>query len=165
MANLIPISTVVVGSGGASAIEFNSIPQSYTDLLLKVSARESSNSGAMLYYYNGSTSSFTERLIQGSGSAVTSANYSGQSALINMSNTTSNTFGNTEIYIPNYTSSNHKSSSQDSVTENNATAASSRLNATLWSNTAPITSIKIYLDSGQLIVQHSSATLYGIRKY
>jgi hypothetical protein len=33
------IKTVTVGSGGAANIDFTSIPQTYTDLVLKVSAR------------------------------------------------------------------------------------------------------------------------------
>jgi hypothetical protein len=33
------IATVEVGSGGAATIEFTSIPATYTDLVVKVSAR------------------------------------------------------------------------------------------------------------------------------
>jgi hypothetical protein len=42
---------------------------------------------------------------------------------------TAGTFSNSEIYIPNYTSSNQKSFSSDSVTENNATSAIAILSA------------------------------------
>ena len=37
------ISSVTVGSGGAASIEFTSIPSTYTDLVLKLSARSSRN--------------------------------------------------------------------------------------------------------------------------
>ena len=33
------ISTITVGSGGAASIDFTSIPQTYTDLLVKISLR------------------------------------------------------------------------------------------------------------------------------
>jgi hypothetical protein len=36
------ISSVTVGAGGASSIDFTSIPATYTDLLIKVSARGAS---------------------------------------------------------------------------------------------------------------------------
>ena len=34
-----PIQTVTVGSGGAANITFSNIPQTYTDLVIKISAR------------------------------------------------------------------------------------------------------------------------------
>jgi hypothetical protein len=76
---------------------------------------------------------------------------------------TANTFGSTEIYIPNYTSGNYKSSSADSVTENNATTAYAQLAASLWNNTAPINSIKIFSANLGSIAQYSTAHLYGIK--
>ena len=167
MANMIPISTVTVGSGGASSIDFTGIPQTYTDLIIKGSARASTGTGANIVNvsFNGSTTGFTDRYIEGSGSAVGS--YTDQPRMVgtaNGSSTTSNTFSNFETYIPNYNSSNYKSFSADMVQENNTTAAYSELQAGLWSNTSPITSISLTLNSGNF-VQYSTATLYGIRKY
>ena len=80
---------------------------------------------------------------------------------------TSNTFSNTEMYIPNYTSSNNKSVLIDGVTENNATTAYAYLFTGVWSNTAPISSIRFRFSGGGggVFAQHSTATLYGIRKY
>ena len=79
-------------------------------------------------------------------------------------NATSSTFGNTEIYIPNYTSSNYKSLYSDSVTENNGTQILLGLNHSLWANTAAITSITIATATGGNYVQNSSFYLYGILK-
>jgi len=42
------ISSVTVGSGGAATMTFSSIPQTYTDLLVRVSARNTSTSGSGL---------------------------------------------------------------------------------------------------------------------
>ena len=73
MANMIPISTVTVGSGGASTIEFNNIPQIYTDLKILLSLR-SSASGTQERFratFNGSTSDYTLRWLgNAAGSAV-----------------------------------------------------------------------------------------------
>lgn len=172
MANMIPISTVTVGSGGASSIDFVGIPQGYTDLILKVSARSTSSSGDCRIELNGSGgTAYSGRLLYGDGSAAASASNSGQALMswgagsINRSTTTSNTFANTEVYIPNYTSSNNKSVSTDSVEENNATQAYSQLAASLWASSAPVTSIKLTPSGSGNFVQYSTATLYGIRKY
>lgn len=166
MANMIPISTVTVGSGGASSIDFVSIPQIYTDLVIKVSGRNSSTgANNFLFTFNGSTSSFTLRQLYGTGAAAgsttTPARYAGEYTGTDM---TSNTFSSVDIYIPNYSGSNNKSYSVDDVTENNATTSYAVLSAGLWSNTSPITSISLALTGGTL-AQYSSATLYGIRKY
>jgi len=172
MANMIPISTVTVGSGGVANISFTNIPQTYTDLVVRLSARSTSGGGDCTMIFNGSTASaYSGKLIYGSGTAAAAASNSSQANMswgagaINRSTTTSNTFANTEIYIPNYTSSNYKSVSTDSVEENNAEAAYSELAASLWSNTAPINQITLTPSSSGNFVQYSTATLYGIRKY
>ena len=46
------ITTVTVGSGGASSIDFTSIPQTYTDLVIKTSARNTSTSTTMYLEFN-----------------------------------------------------------------------------------------------------------------
>ena len=80
------------------------------------------------------------------------------------STATSNTFGNSELYIPNYAGSTNKSSSADAVAESNTTTVFAYLNAALWSSTAAITSITLTPDAGGAnFVQYSTATLYGIK--
>jgi hypothetical protein len=79
-----------------------------------------------------------------------------------MSTDTANTFGNTDIYIPNYAGSANKSVSVDTVEENNGTTARALLGAILWSNTAAITALGLTPVSGSF-VQYSTATLYGIK--
>jgi hypothetical protein len=169
MPNMIPISTVTVGSGGATTIGFTNIPQTYTDLVVLCSLRTTRNTGdaaSVSITFNGSTSSRSSRILYGSGSSASSytdtiieGGFTGQ----NYANT-SNTFGSHQYYITNYSGSNNKSISIDSVHENNATNAYALMNAGLWSNTAPINSITLE-NVGFSFVQYSSATLYGIRKY
>jgi len=160
------IATVTVGAGGASTIEFTSIPNTYTDLLLKLCARGTSNAGAAgnVGYLkpNGSTSNLTRRILYGTGSAVGSDTGTDWAYYVTPSDHTASTFGNTEIYIPNYTSSNNKSASFDSVSENNGTTAYAMLSAGLWSNTSVISSLTLSLAAGNF-AQYSTATLYGIK--
>ena len=162
MATHVLISTVTVGSGGAANIEFTSIPQTYTDLLVKVSLRSDEDNVTAFLEFNGSSSNLSQRFLQGSGSAASS----GTSSLIHVmedpSSATANVFSSNEIYVPNYTGSTYKSVSIDGVTEKNATDAYARLLAGLWSNTAAITSLKITCTAAGDFVQYSSVSLYGI---
>jgi len=170
MANMIPISTVTVGSGGVSSIDFNNIPQIYTDLLLQCSLRSTNAATTASEYYgvsfNGSTSSLTYRRLYADGGTAGSDN--GSIVLVGSltaAGFTSSTFTSGSIYIPNYTSSNNKSFSTDNGTENNSSSVYALdLTASLWSNTSPITSIRL-LPRRDNFAQYSSATLYGIRKY
>lgn len=167
----IKIATVTVGSGGANSIEFTSIPSTYTDLCVKVSARQNGSNvdNNTTIQFNNSTSSYSSRALYGTGSAAGSftsgATTEAQIGYSPGANATSNTFGNIEVYIPNYTGSNYKSFSSDGVAESNTTGVDSMLAAGLWSNTSAITSIKIRDYQGSYnFVQYSTATLYGISK-
>ena len=164
MANMIPISTVTVGSGGASAIEFTNIPQNYTDLEIKLSGR--AGNPYIDIKLNNSTSNRSSRYLYGNGSSAGSGSQAGFLGIQSSTSNTANTFGSMSIYIPNYSGTNNKSFSADSVQETNATSAEMHLVAGLWSDTSPVTSIQIYPEgSGTTFSQYSSATLYGIRKY
>lgn len=161
------LSTVTVGAGGASTIAFTNIPQTYTDLVIKVSGRFSFASGIvsnMAIQLNNSTATFTNRTLSGSGSAAGSG--SGSSGFIGDlpgALSTGSTFGNSEIYIPNYVSGNNKSIGADTVSENNGTVAWSYLTAALWSTTNPITSVTLYdIGNSSNFVQYTTATLYGV---
>jgi hypothetical protein len=165
------IATVTVGSGGAATIDFTSIPATYTDLLVKVSARSSrvANQDEYRISINGSTSSFTYRQLYGgagSGSVVTGSS-SGSVGFIGImpaANNTVSTFSSQEIYLPNYAGSNNKSISVDSAAENNAaTYWQLDLVALLWSNTSAITSLSFASSNSANFAQHTTATLYGIK--
>jgi hypothetical protein len=170
MANtFIKIATVTVGAGGASSLAFTSIPQTYTDLCIKFSGRFSNdpNSGSNSWVelgFNGQGAAVnnTGRILQGNGTnASSSTNYT--YIYIPTSGATANTFSNVSIYIPNYTSSNQKTFSTDSVSENNASFAVAQLADNLWTGTAAINAFTIHQRSGYTFQQHSSATLYGIK--
>lgn len=163
------IASVTVGAGGSASMAFTSIPSTYTDLILKVSVREeSTNSYELAMDVNGLTTAiYNWRLLQGSGSSAISDQRTsqtiGQAGVLSSSNSTASTFGNIEIYFPNYSGSTNKCYSVDSVGENNGTLAYARLVAGLISTTSAITSITLKLGSGDLD-QYSTAVLYGISK-
>ena len=165
MATYTLISSVTVGSGGAADIQFTSIPATYTDLLVKASLRSTSavvNENVQIDF-NSTSANRSRRELYGTGSAAGSESNASNSRLgyISGDSATASTFGNSELYIPNYAGSNNKSSSADSVAETNATGAFMSLQANLWSDSAAITSIKLY-PSGGNFAQYSTAYLYGI---
>lgn len=160
---MVKIETVTVGSGGTTSIDLQNIPQTYTDLVIYASLRQSgvvSNTAALLF--NNSSANFSYRRLRGDGSAAASDTTG--SALTTYSGQTASTFSNNYIYIPNYTSSNNKSFSIDAVNENNATSSEQWLIAGLWSQTAAISRITINPVSTYTFDQNSTVTLYGISK-
>jgi hypothetical protein len=171
MANMIPISTVTAGSGGAATIDFIGIPQIYTDLLIKGSARNTSTNATLLMYFNGDTTAanYVQKKLYGDSSTKYSTsleNWYG-AGYVSVSTSTANTFGTMDIYMPSYTANNYKSFSTDAVSESNASVADSAYQTFIhgsWLSTAPITSITISVYGGNL-AQYSTFTLYGIRKY
>lgn len=166
MANTyVAIATTTVGSGGAASIEFTSIPATYTDLIILTSTRCSGTDSDIRLTFNTSGGTYTLRKLLGNGSTASSETGSNAFLRNNPSGATASTFTNSMVYIPNYAGSNAKSLSADSVAENNGTTAVAQLTAGNWSGTSAITSIKIDSTSGpsQTLVEHSTATLYGIK--
>jgi len=163
------IASSTVGSGGTGSFNFTSIPQTYTDLAVLVTLRSTRSGGNVSDIYaqfNGSSSNITKKRLYGSGSGTASDT---GNAIGNAANNTANTFSSHSFYIPNYTSSNNKSYSVDSVTSNNTNTAGyiylSMLSYT-WSDTSAITSVEIrdYSDGNtNNLVQYSTAYLYGIK--
>ncbi len=168
-ANMVLIEKITVGAAGASSVTFSGIPQTgYTDLVVKASTRTTGTNGSngLRVYFNGDTANINVRELRGSGSAAASYSvvYSQAGYTVDAAST-ANTFGSAEIYIPNYTSSNYKSSSADVVMEDNATFSFAVLSARLWSSTSAVTSISIALgEAGSSFVQYSTFYLYGVAK-
>jgi hypothetical protein len=165
------IASSTVGSGGAASIDFTSIPSTYTDLVLKISLRAANASAynSSQLSFNNSATGYSYIALWGNSTgavSVSNTNTYFEWMYSDAANATANTFSNTEIYVPNYLSSNSKSVSFDNVTENNASTTNSvltNLMAGLWSGTAAINSIKITAGSSSTFVQYSTAYLYGIR--
>jgi len=163
----VKIASVTVGSGGASSIDFTSIPSTYTDLCVKMSARNASGTDTVRVRFNNTTSTYSNLVIRGTGTAAES--YSGTGWVnpqdcFNIAYTVSNAsvFSNIEFYVPNYAGSTNKSISADTVQENNTTGAFSILFAGLWSSTAAINQINLY-GANYNFAEYTTATLYGIK--
>lgn len=177
MANTyVKIAEVSVGAGGASSIDFSSIPSTYTDLCLKMSIR--GNQSAVDDYINlrfnndsGANYSMRAVFINATSSAAASSSWTSQTNAyiyqITAANATASTFGNVELYIPNYAGSTAKSWSNDGAPETNSATWTTRgavLNAGIWTGTAAINQITLSVGGSTLFAQYSTAYLYGILK-
>lgn len=156
-------------TGTQATITFNSIPSTYTDLLILMSAR--SSAAGDLYdviniRFNGATTdtNLTGRTLYAQPTAVGSTTYPyGVVGNAGAGATTANTFSSIETYIPNYAGATAKPISSTSVNERNA-AADSQLDAdaSLFNSTTAISSITILLQTASF-VSGSRFDLYGIK--
>ena len=163
------ISSNVLSSSAAS-VTFSAIPATYTDLVLRISARNDRavTDGTLRLTVNGNSSSiYSYSFLQGNGSAASSNR---SAAIANVSDiplvgssATSNTFSSIEIYIPSYAASQNKPVSIFGVNETNATAIEMKANAALIASTAAISSIELTNVSTFQFVSGSSFYLYGIK--
>jgi hypothetical protein len=161
------IQTIEVGSGGASTISFTGIPQIYDDLLLLTSVRTAAADDNLYVRFNGSTSGYSHRNLLGNGSTAFSQTQSNQQPGVQvhgMIGSTADTFGNGQVYVPNYRSSTSKSVSSEGVGEQNSTTGYQFLVAGLWTGTSAVDTLTLYAQGGGNFVQHSSASLYGIKR-
>jgi|LakMenEpi03Aug12_release.lakeMendotaPanAssembly.Ray.scaffolds.fasta_scaffold894859_2 hypothetical protein len=171
MATYTLISSNVLTTATAS-VTFSSIPATYTDLVVRWSARSAQANATTRININlngvsGTSYSFTK--LQATGTSASSANISGfdkwWGEYVSANNATSNTFGSGELYLPNYLSTVNKPASFFSVAENNTTANGdwyvSAL-ASLATITSAITSVALTLNTGDNFMTGSSFYLYGI---
>lgn len=159
----------IVLTGTQSSITFSNIPQDATDLLILTCIRgtDGAASANVEMTVNSSTSGYASRLLYGTGNSVAVAtgatNRIQWASNVPAAGGTSNTFGNGEIYIPDYRSSVAKTFMIKSVAEANATGSRQDLNTASWSGTSAITTINIFMEQGSL-ASGSTATLYKIIK-
>jgi hypothetical protein len=171
-----PIYTQTVGSGGVSGVNFKNIPQSFTDLQVVISSRGAANPNSLqadlivMYLNNDASALYSYTQLYGNGGTAFSNRASSQTGLIAgsvpTSGATANTFGNTEYYISNYTTSNAKQIIVNSVSESNTSLINNQgqtLSAGLYRNSTGINEL-LFQQTGGNFAQHSTFTLYGITK-
>jgi hypothetical protein len=163
------ISSNVLSSSAAS-VTFSAIPSTYTDLVVKISARSDRATYPAGYNLrvNASTTDGSSTYIYGDGAAAGSGRQTSnwiQIGQISGANQTANTFTNAEIYIPNYAGSTKKPVSIFNAQEENSAATYVEIDATagLYNQTTAITSLVFGFTGAYNFVSGSSFYLYGIR--
>ena len=165
------ISSQTLG-GTTASVTFSSIPSTYNDLKLVVSARGDAAAYPVainLKLNSDTATNYSYTNLLGNSSAASSTRASSQTvdAIPNVdgASATASTFGSWEIYIPNYNSTGSKPFfGIDVVETNDATAAHAEIqaNAHLYRGASGISSITLTPSSGNF-VQYSDFYLYGIK--
>ena len=164
------ISSQTLGST-TSSVTFSSIPSTYNDLKLVVSARGDNTNYTVFITpeLNGDTGtnySYTG-LLGNSSSASSGRDSNGTGAYDNVAgaNATAHTVGSMEFYFPNYNSTGSKPYFSMNIVETNDTTAAHaeiQANAHLYRGTSGISSITLTPNSGNFVA-NSSFYLYGIK--
>jgi hypothetical protein len=159
------ISTTTVGAGGVASITFSSIPADYTDLLLVLSGRSTAAPTLDSPYFTLNSTGSSGIRLEGTGSTVGSYSTASNHIIgyLPAASTTSNTFGNISMLIPNYAASAAKVILIDGVMENNASSSYSTVIGARCANTSPVTTLSLTGGSGNF-AQYTVASLYGITK-
>lgn len=163
------IATTTVGSGGASSVDFTSIPSTYTHLQVRYLARGSfaGNEIQMRMRLNSDTgSNYARHLLEGDG--ATAAAYATASGnlmalgSIPAATGTASAFGAGVVDILDYTNTNKYTTSRALSGQDRNGAGTIDLASSLWMNTNAVTTVSVFPDSGNL-TQYSIVALYGIK--
>lgn len=163
------ITSTVTGSL-TNTITFSSIPQTYTDLAIRWSARANTGGNTfdqLTFVLSSTGTSYSNLYFQGVQSSGITQGIFGSQTFVRINNgyqgssSTANTWSNNEIYIPNYTVSNYHPIGWTNGIEQNSTEASLNLNAGLDYGTTPVSSITLTAQNNLAI--GSSFYLYGIK--
>lgn len=169
---LVPIYSQTT-STAVNVVTFNNIPQTYQDLFLLLSVRvggSSGNQGVYIQFNGDGANNYSSTYGRATGNALDSFRGTNSNAILSIEvpndQCTSGIFSNIQIYIPNYRSSRHKQIITDVAKETNATSGIVFLQnqATLWRNTAAISSMQIGSNiTAPNYVAGSTISLYGVK--
>jgi hypothetical protein len=152
-------------TANASSVAFSSIPGSgYTDLKILVSARKNTSGVDVIgmAINGGSTAIYTNIYCDSNNSGTPRQGaVSAYQALMQPSDYTASAFGSAEINVHNYTASQYKHITSNSVLANNASAGYVGFTTSIWPSNSPITSISFSSPSADFVTG-STFALYGL---
>lgn len=163
------IASYTATNNTTNSYNFTSIPQTYTDLKLIISARGTMDSGNLKVRPNGLTSSYYQLNLTGYYTSDEGQNWSSSSSSWNyfyaQDASAGNYLGNAEAYIGKYTGSNYKSIQAYSLnaSQNTTYMLNCYLNGSI-NTTDAITSLEVgWSNASQYFQTGSSVCLYGIK--
>jgi hypothetical protein len=156
-----PIATTTLASTAAS-YTFSSIPSTYTDLVVVVSARNTTATYTAVIRLNGdSGANYSSTQLYGDGSTAGSNRDTARGQIDNIyaasSGDAANVFSTTLVHIMNYSNA----TTYKTVLSRSNLTVQTAASVGLWRNTAAITSVGIFSASNFAI--GSTFTLYGIK--
>jgi len=172
------IATVTVGSGGASNIEFTSIPATYQHLEIRGILRDNRSIGSNIWWSdlfvemgNGSIdtgSNYNMHRIWGDGGSVSSSDSISQTkvnwweCVPNTQYIAANIFNTTVISILDYANTNKYKTIRGLMGfDSNTVQSRIQFGSGLWRSTSAVTNIRI--STSATLQQYSQLALYGIK--
>jgi hypothetical protein len=159
-------------SGSLASIDFTSIPQTFTDLLVKIPARSSLNDSSFNIFFNGSASTITgismdtyyASPITGLVGRALTSNWIGTNAITDVGRG-ANIFAGIELYVGEYSNTSvNKKGWWTANQENNAAQAAATIGWFTYGSNTAISEINLRLPATGVFIQYSTAYLYGIKK-
>jgi hypothetical protein len=148
-------------STSATEVNFTNISGSFTDIILvgRFSSTTLIFGGMNLRFNSDSGSNYSYTLIEGTGSAATSARASNTTLMEMGYNGTNDSTQNIVINIQNYSNT---TTNKTAISRYNSAAGQVMGYVGMWRNTAAITSIRFAVNN-QAFATGSTFSLYGIR--
>jgi hypothetical protein len=165
------IATVLVGSGGASNIEFTAIPSTFQHLQLRISAQNSDNNQGFIQgsmQLNGDTAgNYSWHRLLGNGASTFSSGEANASSItlphFSDQEQSVNYFNGLIIDILDYTDTNKYTTTRSlGGTDQNGQGVVGLYSGN-WRNTNAVTSVKLLPSGVRTFTQHTIAALYGIK--
>ena len=164
------IATVTVGSGGASSIEFTSIPGTYQHLQIRGISRLAAGTLPTVWaQFNADTATnYAYHLLRGSGSAASAEGGTSQSGAFAVSSAggaqTASVFAGFVIDLLDYANTS-KNTTLRSLTGGDFNGTGwVDLRSALWLSTSAITSIKLAHTGATNFSEHSTAALTCLQR-
>jgi hypothetical protein len=159
------ISTVTVGSGGASTITFSSIPSTYQHLQIRgidCGQTGSSYGYTSIRLNSDSGSNYSRHLLWGTGAAANAYGDSSQNLMQIISSSHSSTyFAGVVVDLLDYANTNKYKTVRSLAGVDQNGAGAIVLGSSVWQNTSAITSITLLPNT--LFQQYTQYALYGIK--
>jgi hypothetical protein len=166
MATYKPLQSVAL-TANTSSVTFSNIDQNYTDLVIVANVATSVAGAQNVMRFNGSTGNYSTTEIYGTGSAISSYRFTGQSYLWFSSGVgIGSTLGQSSFtaHLNNYANSTANKTTMMRLSSNSGTYPGTVLAVGMWSNTSPITSVTLFADTGSTTwLAGSTFDLYGIK--
>lgn len=167
------IERVVVGAGGAASVTFSSIPSTYKHLQIRGISRclkaDTGSENVVMSFNNDTTfTNYRTHVMDGDGSSaytdtVQVSDFYSQAALTIGNNATANAYGATVVDIFDYANTNKNTTVRILTGVDTNGYGQTRLAASLWMNTAAISTITINPRAAGNFAIYSQFALYGIR--
>jgi len=153
-----PIATNTLSSSAAT-VEFTSIPQTFTDLVLVMNTTIGSSTGAIQGVINSDTATnYSITRLIGNGSAASSDRVTSTTSLFLGDVATSPT-----IAIAHFQNYSNTTTNKTIIARGNDSTVRVLMAANLWRSTSAITAIKIQNNAAVNFAIGSMFTLYGIK--